>query len=431
MKSVLFALLAFGTTAASAANVLELSNFTLIDGTGAVARPVKTLVARDGVIVSIDGEAYARQKRDRVTQIDLDGAHVIPGLIDTHVHVARFPETRGRAERILRGAVRGGITAVRDLTGDARTLADVERAIAAREFIGPTVIYSAMFGGPDIYKAGPTASMSPGREPGTAPWTRVVDARSDLPTLVAQAVGTGAKNAKVYGDLDDALATNVIREARRQGLLVTAHGTVFPARPSTLVAAGAGSLSHAPYLVWEAAEVVPDDYQMRTQGAWTTVKADHPKLRALYAQMAKEGATLDATLYIFRKMQSFPPERKVQWSKDAFAWAVEATKLAHRAGVRVTTGTDWFEPEDELGLPHTHEELAILVESVGFTPMEAIVAGTRHGAIALGLEKTHGTIEPGKFADLVVLDADPLADIRNTTAIRFVVRHGDVVDPVF
>jgi imidazolonepropionase-like amidohydrolase len=61
--------------------------------------------------------------------------------------------------------------------------------------------------------------------------------------------------------------------------------------------------------------------------------------------------------------------------------------------------------------------------------MEAIVAGTRNGAIAMGRGKTHGTVEIGKVADLLVLDADPLADIHNTTRIRFTVRKGKVVSP--
>jgi len=425
-------LAALATSGASrAATYLELTDLKLIDGTGAPVRHVEHLIARDGVIVAIDavGSTPAPGKGDRWQRIDVGGAWVMPGLVDTHVHVARFPDTRTKAERILRGALRGGVTAVRDLAGDARALADIERAVGAGELVAPTVVYSAMFGGPDIFKQGPTAMMASGRTPGDAPWARMITSADELPRLVAQAAGTGARNIKVYGDLDDALATALIREAKRQGMLTTAHATVFPARPSTLVDAGVGSLAHAPYLVWEAVDVVPDDYQKRIAGPWKEIAPDHPKLRALYKRMAEQGTFLDATLFVFKAMNDYSPEIDAPWAKDAFEWAAQAVRVAHAAGVRVTTGTDWFEPRDEWGLPNTHEELALLVDSAGFTPMDAIVAGTRNGAEALGLGESTGTLANGKFADLVVLEANPLDDIRNTTKIRIVVRRGVVVDP--
>lgn len=89
----------------------------------------------------------------------------------------------------------------------------------------------------------------------------------------------------------------------------------------------------------------------------------------------------------------------------------------------MTTGTDWFEPQHDRELPHTHQELVLLVERAGFTPMEALVAATRHGAEAMGLPDAIGTVAVGKQADLLVLDADPLADIRNTQHIRMTIRR--------
>lgn len=240
--------------------------------------------------------------------------------------------------------------------------------------------------------------------------------------------GTGAGNVKVYGNLDAALATRLTAEARRQGLLTAAHATVFPARPGDLVAAGIGSLAHAPYLVWEAVAKVPEDYGARIAGPWKTIPPDHPKLLALYRRMAERGVFLDATLYVYHSMKNFAPDMHVEWADAAFAWGAQATRLAHQAGVRVTTGTDWFEPRAG-ELPHTHQELALLVEQAGFTPMEAIVAGTGNGAAALGIDKITGTIEVGKQADLLVLAADPLVDIHNTTRIRMTVRAGTIVAP--
>jgi imidazolonepropionase-like amidohydrolase len=99
------------------------------------------------------------------------------------------------------------------------------------------------------------------------------------------------------------------------------------------------------------------------------------------------------------------------------------TRAAWAAGVPVSAGTDSI-GVDALGtLPNIHEELALLVEA-GLSPLEAITAGTRNGARAIGIEKTRGTIAPGMAADLVVLSADPLADIHQTRDIVLVFRDG-------
>lgn len=416
---------------ARAAEYLELTDLRLIDGTGAGERRVARLVARDGVIVAIDaqGAVPAPEADARWTRIGLDGAWVTPGLIETHAHVARFPDTRNEAQRLLQQAARGGVTGVRDLGGDARALADIARSLQAREWIGPHLSYSAMFGGPALFKGGPTSQLSPGYAPGAAPWSRVVEAATDIADIVAQAQGTGADNIKVYGDLDAAQARELIVQARRRGLRSAAHATVFPARPSELVEAGIGSLSHSPYLVWEAVETVPADFQMRTKGPWKRVPPDHPRLLALYRRMAERGVFLDSTLYVYRSMKRYSAQIQADWADEAFAWGAKATAAARREGVRVTAGTDWFEPDYGETLPHTHDELALLVEFSGFTPMQALIAGTRDGAAALGLEAKTGTVEVGKSADLMVLNADPLADIRNTRKLRMTIRAGLVLLP--
>lgn len=430
VRPILLWLCLLGSCSPALADVLELRRLRLIDGSGAPARNVQRLLVRDGRIVAIDAEGTppAPAAGEPWTRLDLGGTSVMPGLIDTHVHVARFPDTRTQAERILRQAVQGGVTAVRDLAGDARALAELQRGLAAGEWIGPHLVYSALVGGGDIFGEGPTTQMSPGWPPGSAPWARRIDAATDLRLTLAEARGTGARNLKLYGDVAPDLARAVLGEAARQDMLTTAHATVFSARPSDLVEAGVGSLAHAPYLVWEAVDEVPTDFRKRTEGPWASVPPDHPRLLALYRRMAARGTSLDATLYVYKAMKNYSPEVKADWTDAAFAWGAQATRIAREQGVRVTAGTDWFEPR-EGELPHTHEELALLVEHAGFSPMQAIVAGTSNGAIALGLDAETGTIAVGKSADLLVLEADPLRDIRHTQRIRMTFRAGRRVDP--
>jgi imidazolonepropionase-like amidohydrolase len=415
---------------ASAAQVLELTNLRLVDGTGAPARDVARRVVRDGLIVCIDsaGTLPAAEPGDRWTRLDLAGAWVMPGLVDTHVHVARFDDAYPQALKILEAGVRGGVTSVRDMGGDARTLAEIERARARGEITSPALESSALVGGADIFKDGPTAQMASGHPPGEAAWARRIDDTTDLALAVAEAKGSGVGQLKLYGDINPALARKIIAEAHRQGLRAAAHATVFPAGPGELVGAGIDSLAHAPYLVWEGVDAIPGDYRKRIDGPWATVPPDHPKLLALYRRMADKGVFLDATLFVYKSMNSYPGHPGAPWAAAAFAWAAKATNLARAAGVRVTAGTDWFEPGPG-ELPHTHEELALLVDAAGFTPMQAIVAGTRDGAAAMGQGDRRGTVEVGKAADLLVLDADPLEDIRNTQKIRLTVADGRIVEP--
>jgi imidazolonepropionase-like amidohydrolase len=122
-------------------------------------------------------------------------------------------------------------------------------------------------------------------------------------------------------------------------------------------------------------------------------------------------------------MLALTPEDRAWWEGRASASREMAGRL-HRAGIPVGLGTDvWQVPWG------VHLELEELVRA-GFAPLEAIQAATRTSAMILGAEEELGTIEVGRWADLVILDADPLADIRNTRRIHAVVKGGEVVDRV-
>jgi imidazolonepropionase-like amidohydrolase len=122
---------------------------------------------------------------------------------------------------------------------------------------------------------------------------------------------------------------------------------------------------------------------------------------------------LEPTLYV---VEFQPSLQKI------LPWCRTVTGLAHRHGVRLVAGTDHVIGERD-SLPNLHRELELLVES-GLSPLAALTAATRNGARALGLGATHGTIEAGKVADLVVLDADPTVAIGNTRRVRMVVKGG-------
>jgi imidazolonepropionase-like amidohydrolase len=264
---------------------------------------------------------------------------------------------------------------------------------------------------------------------GFAPWMQAITAATDLPLAVAEAKGTGATALKLYANLPSQLIGPITAEAHRQGLRVWTHATIFPAKPSDAVNAGVDTISHSPYLVWETTPRVPDDYKVRAHGDFMHVKPDAPQIIALFDAMKTRGTVLDATLLAFKDEADRHPERV---GEGIMPWSYAVTRLAHRQGVLIDAGTDSSGlPDDDKGpeldaLPAVHDEMALLVEHCGFTPLEAIEAATRIGAMALGQSAQRGTLAPGKLADMVVLTADPARDIRNTRKIALVVKNGRV-----
>lgn len=403
---------------------LVLRGATLIDGTGAPPRPGMTLVVQRGIIerVTPDGGAAVPEYSD---VRDLGGAFVLPGLIDAHVHVATNPsgpDARARVERRLEMALRGGVVAVRDMAGDARALASLARDAALGEIRSPIIRYSALMAGPDFFTDPRVRASTAGAVVGRAPWARAIEDSTDLRQAVAEARGTGATGIKLYGSLAGPDATRIATEARRQGTQVWAHAATFPARPSEIVASGAHVVSHAPLLAWEA---VPDLPGVGARQQYDpSITAAHPSIVRVLQEMRARNVVLEPTLFVFRDDPALP-DTALARRRTRFAWDV--TRAAYQAGVRIAAGTDGIGGETEGNLPNIHEELALLVERAGMTPMDALVAATRTNAEILGLATTHGTIAVGRTADLLVLNTDPTRDIRATRDIRFVIVRGRVL----
>jgi imidazolonepropionase-like amidohydrolase len=403
---------------------LALVHATLIDGTGSPPRPGMTVVMRGGVILAIHPDGAVRIPDDANVR-DASGHWVIPGLIDGHVHVATSPSTqdsRERVERRLHNALRGGVVAVRDMAGDARALADLSRAAAAGDIDVPTIRYAAVFAGPAFFTDPRVRASSVGVPIGTAPWARAITDTTDLRQAVAEARGAGATAVKLYGELNGALAAKIAAEAKRQRVRVWAHFALFPARPSDVVRAGADVVSHAPLIAWEIGDSMPGADQ---RGRYdVSVTPDDPAIRRVITLMRERSVILEPTLFVFRTVG---PAADTTIARRREQLAAAMTRAAYQAGVRISAGTDGIGTEDEGSLPNIHEELRLLVDQAGLTPMDALIAATRHAAEAAGLLQTHGTVAVGKAADLVVLRGDPTVDIRNTRLIAYVLKKGQVV----
>lgn len=391
---------------------------TLIDGRGGQPIENATIVMEAGRISSIAAGVNEPYPEDADVR-SVVGKWIVPGLIDAHVHLATnpgAPEWRSRTEAQLAAMVRGGVTSVRDLAGDARAFPDLIDALARREIIGPDLYYSALFAGPDFFDDPRVRQSSSGVEPGEAPWVRSVTMDSPVDEAVRDAAATGATGLKIYAAVSAPLLARISAEAHRHGLKVWSHATVFPAKPSEAVDAGVDVLSHAAYLVWEGSPRT-DDFTRRALGDFEGVPVDHPEISALLDRMAQLGTMLDATLLLMDRLvdRDDAGPRRLEWSADV-------VRAANARGVRIVAGTDLATGSGRV--PPVHGEIAILVERAGLSPMEALVAATRNAAAAIGIESRVGTIEVGKEADLLILGQDPLADIRNTSTIEQVFKRG-------
>jgi imidazolonepropionase-like amidohydrolase len=398
---------------------------TLIDGTGAAPRQSMAVIANGERIEEVlPAAALTAQQLQGATLVELDGRWLLPGLIDSHQHRATPPD-RAQAEAQMRRDLYSGITAARIMADDLRSIAELDRAARAGEIAGPDLHYAALVAGRGFFGDPRTAAVSAGYTPGDAPWAQAIDADTDIPLAIARARGTGATALKIYADLPPDLVRRLAEEAHRQGLLVWAHFMVFPTLPAEVLAANPDSVSHSCYVAYQGMPHPPQSYRERSPVVVVLGAGDNQAAAPLFERMRREGILLDATLRVYVEVERRATrERPAQCTLDA---AAALTGQAHRAGVLISAGTD-SDTALTAPWPALFDELELLVRRAGLTPLEAIRAATQIGAMTMGQGQQRGVIATGYFADLVVLERDPLADIANMRSVLFTVKHGRRLD---
>lgn len=408
---------------AEPASAVLYADATVIDGSGGAAKPHQDILVRGERIVATGAHGSLASAGART--VDLRGRYVMPGLIDTHVHLATPPDLP-RARALLRRNLYGGVTAVRDMADDLRPVGELAREARVGELAAPDIHYAALMAGRPFFADPRVLAVTAGVEPGTAPWMQAIDDRTDIAQAVTLARGTSATAIKIYADLPPALVSAITREAHRQGMRVWAHSAVFPARPADVIDAGIDVASHACYLAYEVQPTIPQSYEDHTpvDERLLATDGDDPVLARLFAGMRERGILLDATGSLFVRYDALrkadPTMRPLRCTGDA---TIRIVRQAWRAGVGISTGTD-DDGEREDPWPPVFAELAFLVHDVGMSPLQALHAATQVGARAAAQDADMGTIEAGKLADFVVLAKDPSADIDNLRSVVATFKRG-------
>jgi imidazolonepropionase-like amidohydrolase len=406
-------------------DVRILRHATVIDATSPVARGGMSIVIAGGHIVRLDHDEQIDLADYPGARLeDLSGRFVLPGLVETHIHLATSPDI-ARAESILARLVRGGVTTVRDMAGDARFLADLRRRVLIGDLTGPEIQYSAIMAGPSFFDDPRTAAASQGESPGDVAWLQAIDADTDMTIAVARASGTGARGIKIYANLPAETVARIGAAAQAQDMRLWSHATIAPALPMDAVEAGVNVVSHACMLVSHISPLHPQAYPSRPDADFTVFGDDYSGYADLFAAMRRHGTLLDANLRLYaladaRRAETPDDPPLIRCPLDYAAGIVAA---AHVAGIPITTGTDGIAPPEN-ALPSIHDELVLLHDAVGLTPHEVITAATFNGARALGMRTEIGLVLPGYQADLLVLSANPLEDIANLRAIDQVMIDG-------
>ena len=416
MRQVIFlaALLALVTAAHAAEPAKTYNHVRLIDGSGAPARADMAIVVKGERITAV---MPAVKPGGNV--IDMHGATAMPGLINTHVHLATWPNLP-YAEAIQRRNLYAGITAVRDMAGDTRELGFLARDARIGNFPSPDIYYASLMAGPEFFHDPRTVqSTMGGYTPGVAPWMQAIDARTNIPLAIAEAKGTGATAIKIYADLPAPLVSAITAEAHRQHLMVWAHAAVFPASPRDVADAGVDVMSHVCMLGYQASDKMPRTYHNRAPVDAKRLTDAHA-LDALFADMKRPGTILDATLYVYQVLDHMKDANPPPYC--TLAIASKLLGQAYRAGVAISAGTDadtdWKEP-----LPALADEMALLVRA-GMTPMDSIRAATSVAARTIGQQREMGTLEQGKLANIAFLAKDPLANIANVKSVTLTLKRG-------
>lgn len=416
-----------------------LTNFTLIDGTGRDPAANSAMIITDGRIAWV-GPASALKKPPGAATSDLSGKFVMPGIMNMHGHLGNVVDfvqdprnfTRENAEKQLKQYARFGVTSMVSMGSDQPLVFDIRKEQRAGRPHEARVFTA--------YKGFTGVSGYPTTAPGMKGIPFEVATNAQIDDDVKQLAGLKVDLVKVWVDdelgrvkkipLD--LVKHIIADAHQYHLKAAAH-IFYLEDARTLVNSGLDALAHSVRdkpvdEAFIAAMKRGGVYQIPTlsreasmfvYGSYSKMLDDPMFALAVSPAMLKTLKTAE-----FQKKSAADPDFKEypQFLKTAQA----NLKRLHDAGVRIAFGTDTGVPKRIPGY-FEHWEMQLMSEA-GIPTRDIIVSASRTAAEYLGVSKDLGTLEKGKWADLIVLNRNPLEDIKNTRSIVSVMIAGNTIE---
>ena len=396
-----------------AKGLVILEGASLIDGTGSPPRNDSVVILKDERILTVtDRGNYTEYPKDSEI-VNLTGRFLIPGLFDMHAHVAGVLDSSYNqtvSENTLKALLDNGITTIRNPAGPTKESVALRDAVAAGQIKGP-----------QIFTAGRLINGLPFP-------TRFVEIIANTEAEVREEVKSqadaGVDYVKLYVGLYPNLVKTAIDEAHNQGIKAIGH--LYLTTWTDAANLGIEALTHgvpvSPFLLSKDKREIfiengrgPFDHFL-----WLNlVDLNSTKIYEMINALVKNKVPVDPTLSIYEAMLKDDPQNQHLWSK-----VLQLTKILYDHGVTIMSGTDI--PNFGL-IPGTslHHELELLVKA-GINPLNVIKIATSNAAEALGILDDVGTIEDGKQADMIILNANPIRNIRNIGAIEGVIEDGQV-----
>jgi imidazolonepropionase-like amidohydrolase len=431
---------------------IAITDAMLWDGSGRAPVPNAVTLVRGERILCAGGLGECPIPAD-ARVLDAAGGWLIPGLIDTHVHLLFLQKGSAGAElgEDLKDLLAQGITAVRDMGTNPKELLARTRAQPA----APRVYAMQLVGGFKFFYGRETVPLNDGSMGYRMPPAQVMQLRGwdpamyrfrqDADDIVRKAVQAGASGLKLYGFLDVEAVQALVDAGHRAGLPVWGHAWVQPAGPRDLVLAGEDGVVHASLLVGdllsgEQRDSLTGQSAILSTGARvaTPDAGRDPRILATLDTMAARGTffepTLDVTLRSvahFDAEHTASPSISEEYARATVGFSMTVAREAAKRGVRLVAGTDHVAYGPRSDRASLVSELTLLTDSVGLSPEKALLAATRDAAQALGPDaaRSLGRIEAGRYADLVLLARNPLEDVQNLTSVEWVMQGGKVWRP--
>ena len=385
----------------------------LIDGTGRPPIENSAVLLRGGKIVAA-GPAASIQIPRGAEFVDAKGKSVLPGLWEMHAHF----------EQVEWGPIylATGVTTARDVGNEREFIVAVRDAIAGGRGVGPRLVMAGLVDGTSLMSLGVVR----------------VDTPEEARQQVQKYKSLGFQQIKIYSSVKPEIVKVITAEAHRLGMTVTGH---VPNGMNAIQAieAGMDQINHIEYIT-----------AMMRDSKTHAIDPDSAQVKSLIKLLLEHHTVVDPTIALMEIIShststpissfepGFPkvaPELKEgletmgvppsaeQRAAARFSTELQTVHLLHAAGVPMVAGTDQAVPGYSVD-----REIELYVKA-GFTPMEAIQSATLVAARAMGMEKDSGTIEPGKRADVILVDGNPLENISDIRKVSAVFAAGRMFEP--